>query len=150
MVDDEGYVSILSRTDDIINVSGIRLSTGAMEEILFEHPDVTDCAVIGVRDDLKSEIPVGFVVVSPGRDSSKESELLDELVALVRQKMGVVSNFKSVAVVRALPKTRSGKILRQTMRKIANGDDYVVTPTVEDPNIFDELTPFILKVVGKK
>ncbi len=149
MVDDDGYVSILSRTDDIINVSGIRLSTGAMEEILFEHADVTECAVIGIRDDLKGEIPIGFVVVSPDRDSSKESELIDELVSLVRHKMGAVCSFKSVAVVRALPKTRSGKILRQTMRKIANGEDYVVTPTVEDPNIFDELTPFILRVVGK-
>mmetsp|Transcript_4292 Transcript_4292/g.7082 ORF Transcript_4292/g.7082 Transcript_4292/m.7082 type:complete len:687 (+) Transcript_4292:107-2167(+) len=150
MVDEEGYVSILSRTDDVINVSGVRLSTGAMEEILFEHADVTDCAVIGIRDDLKGDVPIGFVVVSPDRDSSKESELLDELVSLVRQKMGAVSNFKSVAVVRALPKTRSGKILRQTMRKIANGEDYVVTPTIEDPNIFDELTPFILKAAGKK
>lgn len=119
------------------------------EEILFEHTDVADCAVIGIRDDLKGEIPIGFVVVSPDRDSSKESQLLDELASLVRQKMGVVSGFKSVAVVRALPKTRSGKILRQTMRKIANDDGYVVTPTVEDPNIFDDLTPFILKIVGK-
>jgi len=151
MVDDEGFILFLSRTDDIINVSGIRLSTGAMEEILLENPNVTDCAVIGVRDQLKGEIPIGFVVVSPERDSSKdESELLDELVSSVRQKMGVVSNFKSVAVVRALPKTRSGKILRQTMRKIANGEDYVVTPTVEDPNIFDELAPVIRKVVGKE
>lgn len=150
MVDDEGYIHILSRTDDIINVSGMRLSTGAMEEILFEHPDVMDCAVIGVKDDLKGEIPIAFVVVSPKRDSSKESELFDELVSLVRKKLGPVSNFKNVAVVRALPKTRSGKILRQTMRKIANGEDYVITPTIEDPNIFDELQPIILDVVNKK
>jgi propionyl-CoA synthetase len=149
MVDDEGYIHILSRTDDIINVSGMRLSTGAMEEILFEHPDVTDCAVIGVKDDLKGEIPIAFVVVSK-RDSSKDSELFDELVSLVRKKLGPVSNFKNVAVVRALPKTRSGKILRQTMRKIANGEDYVITPTIEDPNIFDELQPIILDVVNKR
>ena len=128
----------------------MRLSTGAMEEILLEHPDVTDCAVIGVKNDLKGEIPCGFVVVSPGRDPSKENELLSELVSLVRKKLGPVSNFKKVAVVKALPKTRSGKVLRGTMRKIGNKEEYTITPTIEDPNIFDVLAPVILNLVDGK
>lgn len=119
-----------------------------MEEILLEHPDITDCAVIGVKDALKGEIPCGFVVVSAGRDSSRESELLNELVSLVREKLGPVSNFKKVAVVKSLPKTRSGKVLRGTMRKIANREQYTVTPTIEDPNVLNELTPVILRLVG--
>ena len=146
-IDHDGYVHILARTDDIINTSGYRLSTGMMEEILLEHPDVTDCAVIGVADELKGEVPIGFVVVSPGRDNKMESELLHELVALVRKKLGPVSNFKKVAVVKALPKTRSGKVLRGTMRKIANGEKYIVTPTIEDPNVFNDLSPIILDLV---
>eukprot|EP00804_Cyclotella_cryptica_P000350 CCRYP_008682-RA/>CCRYP_008682-RA protein AED:0.06 eAED:0.06 QI:1196/1/1/1/0.75/0.6/5/291/391 len=148
MIDEDGYVHVMARTDDIINTSGYRLSTGAMEEILLEHPDITDCAVIGVKDALKGEIPCGFVVVTPGRDPSRETELLNELVSLVREKLGPVSNFKKVAVVKALPKTRSGKVLRATMRKIANREEYTVTPTIEDPNVFSELEPVILKLAG--
>mmetsp|Transcript_25069 Transcript_25069/g.50955 ORF Transcript_25069/g.50955 Transcript_25069/m.50955 type:complete len:286 (+) Transcript_25069:652-1509(+) len=147
-IDEDGYIHVLARTDDIINTAGMRLSTGAMEEILLEHHDVTDSAVIGVKDDLKGEIPVGFVVLSPDRNGTEE-EILQSLVSLVRKKLGPVSNFKKVAVVKSLPKTRSGKVLRGTMRKIANGEEYTITPTIEDPNIFDALSPVIMKLVGK-
>lgn len=150
MIDSDGYVHVMTRTDDIINTSGMRLSTGAMEEILLEHPDVTDCAVFGVKDVLKGEVPCGFVVVSPERDPSKEPELLNELVDMVRKKLGPVSNFKKVAVVSALPKTRSGKVLRGTMRKIANREEYTVAPTIEDPKVIDDLIPVILKLVDGK
>lgn len=142
-VDEEGYVSVMARTDDVICTAGYRLSTGAMEEILLEHEEVTDCAVIGVRDELKGEVPMAFVVTTEEREG-----LLGELVEHVRQKLGVHSNLKKVAVVKALPKTRSGKVLRGTMRKIANGEEYTVTPTIEDPRVFDVLSPVILKLVS--
>ena len=142
IIDEDGYVSIVARTDDIICTSGYRLSTGSIEEILLEHPAVTDCAVIGVKDEMKGEIPVGFVVVS------KESEgLISDLVARVREKLGAHASFKKVAVVKALPKTRSGKVLRGTMRKIANREEYTLTPTIEDPNVFNDLSPVILSLV---
>ncbi|KAL9178555.1 hypothetical protein ACHAXT_001893 [Thalassiosira profunda] len=144
VVDEDGYVSIMARTDDIICTAGYRLSTGALEEILMDHQEVTDAAVIGVRDKLKGEVPVGFVVVSEEKEG-----LINELVSHVREKLGSHANLKKVAIVRALPKTRSGKVLRGTMRKIANGEDYVVTPTIEDPNIFEELKPVITKLVNK-
>ena len=144
IVDEDGYVSIMARTDDIICTSGYRLSTGSMEEILLDHDEVTDCCVFGVKDELKGEIPVGFVVVSDEREG-----LISELVAHVREKLGSHSNLKKVAVVPALPKTRSGKILRGTMRKIANGEAYTITPTIEDPNIFDALEPMIKKLVNE-
>jgi propionyl-CoA synthetase len=150
LIDSDGYVHVMSRTDDIINTSGMRLSTGAMEETLLEHPDITDCAVLGVKDDLKGEIPCGFVIVSPERDPSKEHELLDELVDMVRKKLGPVSNFKKVAIVKALPKTRSGKVLRGTMRKIANREEYTIAPTIEDLKVIDDLIPVILKLVDGK
>lgn len=143
-IDEDGYISIMARTDDIICTAGYRLSTGAMEEILLEHSGVTDCAVIGVRDDLKGEVPVGFVVLS----SEEQEGLIKELVMHVREKLGSHANLKKVAVVKALPKTRSGKVLRGTMKNIANGEEYTVTPTIEDPNIFDELSPVILKLVN--
>lgn len=142
IIDEDGYVSIVARTDDIICTSGYRLSTGSIEEILLEHPAVTDCAVIGVKDEMKGEVPVGFVVVS------QESEgLISDLVARVREKLGAHASFKKVAVVKALPKTRSGKVLRGTMRKIANREEYKLTPTIEDPNVFKELSPVILSLV---
>mmetsp|Transcript_15635 Transcript_15635/g.37550 ORF Transcript_15635/g.37550 Transcript_15635/m.37550 type:complete len:406 (-) Transcript_15635:66-1283(-) len=143
-IDEDGYISIMARTDDIICTAGYRLSTGAMEEILLEHSGVTDCAVIGVRDDLKGEVPVGFVVLS----SEEQEGLIKELVMHVREKLGSHANLKKVAVVKALPKTRSGKVLRGTMKNIANGEEYTVTPTIEDPNVFDELSPVILKLVN--
>jgi propionyl-CoA synthetase len=129
----------MSRTDDIINVAGHRLSTGAIEEVLAGHPDVAECAVIGVHDALKGQAPMGLVILKAGvtRD---EATIARELVALVRERIGPVAAFKDARVVPRLPKTRSGKILRGTMRKIADGDAYTVPPTIDDPGILDELT----------
>ncbi len=138
MVDADGYVWVMSRTDDIINVAGHRLSTGAMEEVLASHPDVAECAVVGVKDSLKGQIPLGMVVLKAG--VAKEDAVIEkELVALVREKIGPVAAFKDARVVQRLPKTRSGKILRATLRKIADGEDYVVPPTIDDPTILQEM-----------
>ena len=136
--DSDGYVYIMSRLDDIINVAGHRLSTGAMEEVLANHPDVAECAVIGVADALKGQLPLGFVVLNAGalRDSS---EVESELVAMVRDQIGPVAAFKRALVVVRLPKTRSGKILRSTMRRIADGEEWSMPATVDDPTIFDEI-----------
>jgi propionyl-CoA synthetase len=136
--DEDGYLSIMSRIDDIINVAGHRLSTGAMEEVLCSHPDVAECAVVGVADELKGEIPVGFVVLKLGV-SRPEKELLQELINLVRDRIGPVAFFKVVTLVKRLPKTRSGKILRGTVKKIADGVPYSVPPTIDDPAILDEI-----------
>ena len=136
--DADGYLSIMGRIDDVINVAGHRLSTGAMEEILASHPDVAECAVVGVDDALKGEVPVGFVVLNAGvaRD---EAELCAELVRLVRERIGPVACFKTAATVGKLPKTRSGKILRGTVRKIADGAPWTLPPTIEDPAALDEM-----------
>jgi propionyl-CoA synthetase len=147
-IDEDGYVFIMGRTDDLINTAGHRLSTGEMEEILQSHPEVADCAVIGVRDELKGEIPVGFVITNKGSTMDHE-QLKEELVQLVRNDLGPVASFKKVAVVTKLPKTRSGKILRSTMAAIANGKPYSITPTIEDPDIFTYLEPEIKKLVGR-
>jgi propionyl-CoA synthetase len=138
MVDAEGYVWVMSRTDDIINVAGHRLSTGAMEEVLASHPDVAECAVVGVKDSLKGQVPLGLVVLKSGTDKT-EADIARELVAMVRERIGPVAAFKDAKVVSRLPKTRSGKILRATLRKIADGEDYVVPPTIDDPGILDEM-----------
>jgi propionyl-CoA synthetase len=138
MVDAEGYVWVMSRTDDIINVAGHRLSTGAMEEVLAAHPDVAECAVVGVRDTLKGQVPLGLVVLKHGVTKA-EAEIGRDLAAMVRERIGPVAAFKEARVVARLPKTRSGKILRATLRKIADGDDYVVPPTIDDPVILDEV-----------
>ncbi|GGJ11560.1 AMP-binding protein [Neoroseomonas lacus] len=138
MIDAEGYVWVMSRTDDIINVAGHRLSTGAMEEVLAAHPDVAECAVVGVRDTLKGQVPLGLVVLKHGVTKT-EAEIGRELIAMVRDRIGPVAAFKEARVVARLPKTRSGKILRATLRKIADGDDYVVPPTIDDPMILDEV-----------
>jgi len=137
--DADGYVYIMSRVDDIINVAGHRLSTGAMEEVLAAHPDVAECAVVGVADEIKGEVPVGFVVTKAGvaRD---ESEIVRELVEKVRERIGPVASFKTALVVKRLPKTRSGKILRGTMKKIADGQEYVAPATIDDPVILTEIT----------
>ncbi|KAL3805967.1 hypothetical protein ACHAW5_002503 [Stephanodiscus triporus] len=142
IIDDDGYISIMARTDDVICTAGYRLSTGAMEEILLEHSCVTDCAVFGVNDKLRGEVPIGLVVVTDEKEG-----LISELVAHVRATLGSHSNLKKLAIVKALPKTRSGKVLRGTMRKIANGEDYIVTPTIEDATVLTDLTPVILKLV---
>ncbi len=136
--DEDGYLYIMSRVDDIINVAGHRLSTGAMEEVLAGHPDVAECAVVGVADALKGEIPVGFVVTKAGVDRS-DAELAKQLVERVRERIGPVAAFKLAMVVKRLPKTRSGKILRGTMKKIADGTDYSMPATIDDPAILDEI-----------
>ena len=138
MIDEDGYVSVMSRTDDIINVAGHRLSTGAMEEVLAAHPDVAECAVVGVRDTLKGQVPLGLVVLKSGV-TKDEATIGKELVGMVRDRIGPVAAFKDARVVARLPKTRSGKILRATLRKIADGDDYAVPPTIDDPAILEEV-----------
>lgn len=137
-LDEDGYVFVMSRIDDIINVAGHRLSTGGMEAALASHPDVAECAVIGVADQLKGELPLGLVVLKSGVDKDAET-LSKELVTLVREKIGPVAAFKLVAIVDRLPKTRSGKILRGTMKSIADGKDYKVPATIDDPAILDEI-----------
>jgi propionyl-CoA synthetase len=129
----------MSRIDDIINVAGHRLSTGGMEEVLASHPDVAECAVIGVNDSLKGQLPIGFVVLNAGADRDLD-EVEAELVALVREVIGPVAAFKTVMVVDRLPKTRSGKILRGTMRAIADGEEWKMPATIDDPAILDEIT----------
>ena len=138
-IDEDGYLSIMSRIDDIINVAGHRLSTGGMEEVLAYHVDVAECAVIGVNDSLKGQLPIGFVVLNAGVDRPAE-EIESELIALVREKIGPVAAFKTVMVVDRLPKTRSGKILRGTMRAIADGEEWKMPATIDDPAILDAIT----------
>jgi propionyl-CoA synthetase len=137
-VDENGYVFVMARTDDIINVAGHRLSTGAMEEVLAAHPDVAECAVIGVADELKGQLPFGLLVLKAGVERPQE-EIVTEVVQLVRERIGPVAAFKSAVIVERLPKTRSGKILRSTMRRIADGEEYATPPTIDDPAILDEI-----------
>jgi propionyl-CoA synthetase len=137
-IDEDGYVFVMARTDDIINTAGHRLSTGAMEEVLAAHPDVAECAVVGVADDLKGQLPVGFLVLKAGVDRPHD-EIVAEVVQLVRDRIGPVAAFKSAVVVVRLPKTRSGKILRGTMRRIADGEAYTTPATIDDPAILDEV-----------
>jgi propionyl-CoA synthetase len=136
--DDDGYLWIMSRTDDVINVAGHRLSTGTMEEVLSAHPDVAECAVIGVADDLKGEIPLGLVVLKMGARHSGE-EVAAQVIALVRERIGPVASFKLAIAVKRLPKTRSGKIVRGTVKKIADGVPYRVPATIDDPATLDEV-----------
>ncbi len=138
-VDEDGYVYVMSRTDDIINVAGHRLSTGAMEEVLTSHPDVAECAVTGVNDSLKGQLPLGFLVLNAGCDRA-DNEIVRECVQLVRSKIGPVAAFKEAVVVTRLPKTRSGKILRGTMQKIADAEDWTMPATIDDPVVLDEIT----------
>ena len=128
----------MSRTDDIINVAGHRLSTGGMEEVLAGHQDVAECAVIGMKDALKGEVPAGFIVLKAGVNRPPE-EIEKEIVALVRDKVGPVASFKLAITVARLPKTRSGKILRGTMKKIADGEQWSMPATIDDPAILDEI-----------
>jgi propionyl-CoA synthetase len=137
-IDESGYVFVMARTDDVINVAGHRLSTGAMEEVLASHPDVAECAVIGVADELKGQLPVGFVVLKAGVDR-EHGKIVAEVVQLVRDRIGPVAAFKTATVVERLPKTRSGKILRGTMRRIADSEEYTTPATIDDPAILDEL-----------
>ena len=136
--DDDGYLFIMGRVDDVINVAGHRLSTGEMEEVVGKHPMVAECAVIGRRDELKGQLPMGFVVLK-NTEGVRPDEIVQELIALVRQDIGAVAAFKEALVVGRLPKTRSGKILRKTLRAMVDGDDYVVPSTIEDPAALDEI-----------
>jgi len=136
--DEDGYLFVMSRTDDIINVAGHRLSTGGVEEVLSSHPDVAECAVIGVADPVKGEVPLGFVVLKAGV-VRPDAEIVAELVQRVRERIGPVASFKVAAVIKRLPKTRSGKILRGTMKKIADGEDYRLPATIDDPAILPEI-----------
>ncbi len=145
-IDEDDYVYVMSRTDDIINVAGHRLSTGAMEEVLAAHPDVAECAVIGVADQLKGQLPLGFLVLKAGVDRN-HGEIIKEVVQMVREKIGPVAAFKTAAVVHRLPKTRSGKILRGTMQDIADNQEYKMPATIDDPEILGEITTS-LKGVG--
>jgi propionyl-CoA synthetase len=138
MIDEDGYLYIMARTDDVINVAGHRLSTGGMEEVLAAHPDVAECAVIGVTDQLKGQLPVGFVCLTTGVDRD-HSEITAECVKLVRERIGPVAAFKLAVVVDRLPKTRSGKILRGTMVKIADSESFKMPATIDDPVILDEI-----------
>jgi propionyl-CoA synthetase len=144
--DADGYLYVMARTDDIINVAGHRLSTGGMEEVLSAHPNVAECAVVGVDDQLKGQVPLGFVVLKAGV-SRPDGDIAREVVALVREKIGPVAAFKQVLVIKRLPKTRSGKVLRGTIQKIADSKEYRVPATIDDPVILDEITA-ALQTIG--
>jgi len=137
-IDEDGYIFVMSRTDDVINVAGHRLSTGSIEEVLAAHDDVAECAVIGAADSLKGQLPVGLLVLKAGADRD-DAEIAAEVVQMVRDQVGPIAVFKKAAVIGRLPKTRSGKVLRSTMRKIADGDDYKVPATIEDPDVLNEV-----------
>jgi propionyl-CoA synthetase len=145
-IDEDGYVFVMTRTDDVINVAGHRLSTGAMEEVLSAHPDVAECAVIGVADQLKGQVPLGLIVLKSGVDRPHE-EIVAEVRALVREKIGPVAAFKNATIVNRLPKTRSGKMLRKVMRNIADAKEYRTPPTIDDPSSLPEIEE-ALKEIG--
>ena len=144
--DENGYLWIMSRTDDVINVAGHRLSTGAMEEVLAGHPDVAECAVFGVHDEMKGQLPLGLIVLKAGVERA-EKDIVAELVARVREQIGPVAAFKQAKVVSRLPKTRSGKILRGTMVKIADGEKWSMPATIDDPTVLKEIEAS-LKTLG--
>ena len=144
-IDEDGYVYVMARTDDIINVAGHRLSTGAMEEAISGHPDVAECAVMGVEDQLKGQIPLGMMVLNAGCDRD-EADVVKEVVQRVRDLIGPVAAFKTATVVKRLPKTRSGKILRGTMRSIADKKEYKVPATIDDYTILDEIEDSLGKI----
>jgi propionyl-CoA synthetase len=142
--DEDGYLYVMGRTDDVINVAGHRLSTGSMEEVIAQHPAVAECAVIGVADPMKGQLPRGLVVLKSGADIDPD-QLASEIIASVREEVGPVAAFKDVTVVPALPKTRSGKVLRKTMREIADGKDAPMPSTIEDPGVIDTIRPALLR-----
>jgi propionyl-CoA synthetase len=137
-IDDDDYVYVMTRTDDVINVAGHRLSTGAIEEVLAAHPDVAECAVTGVADELKGQVPLGFLVLKAGVERD-HTDIVREAVQMVREQIGPVASFKTATVVKRLPKTRSGKILRGILQKIADGQEYKVPATIDDPAILAEI-----------
>ena len=142
-IDEDGYIWIMSRTDDIINVAGHRLSTGAIEEVLSEHQSVAECAVLGIADKLKGQLPIGLVVLKTGVEKDNDT-VSKECIKMVRDKIGPVAAFKVVIVIKRLPKTRSGKILRGTIRKIADGENYKMPATIDDPAILGEITQSLI------
>ncbi len=149
-VDDEDFVFVMGRVDDVINVAGHRLSTGSMEEVISHHPDVAECAVVGANDNLKGQVPIGFVVLKAGVDRDYD-EIVKELVQSVRGDVGAIACFRQAAIVKHLPKTRSGKTLRGTIRKIADGQDYTIPSTIEDPAVLDEIATAVGSIgYGKK
>jgi propionyl-CoA synthetase len=141
--DADGYLYVMGRTDDVINVAGHRLSTGEMEEVLASHPAVAECAVFGVRDELKGEVPRGFVVLKAGVTADPDA-LAGELAVMIRERIGPIAAMRRIDIVAGLPKTRSGKILRKTMRGIANGRDEPVPSTIDDPAVLEGLRPILL------
>ncbi|WP_417566912.1 propionyl-CoA synthetase [Marinobacter sp.] len=138
-IDDDGYVFVMGRTDDVINVAGHRLSTGEMEEVVASHPAIAECCVVGAHDDMKGQIPVGLVLIKDGATIDHD-ELEDELVEMVRDKIGAIACFRRALVVDRLPKTRSGKILRRVIRQIADGEEYAIPSTIDDPAILEEIS----------
>jgi propionyl-CoA synthetase len=144
-VDDDGYVHIMARTDDIINVAAHRLSTGEMEEVLAAHPDIAECAVVGVADELKGQVPIGLMVLKSGVERPKDG-IVSEVVAAVREEIGPIACFRQAAIVDRLPKTRSGKILRGTIKKIADGEEYKAPATIDDPAILDEIATALREI----
>jgi propionyl-CoA synthetase len=144
-IDEDGYVFVMSRTDDIINVAGHRLSTGGMEEVLADHPDVAECAVLGVDDQLKGQVPIGFLVLNAGVERDP-ADIIKEVIQMVRDRIGPVASFKTATVVKRLPKTRSGKILRGTIQKIADNKPYKAPATIDDPVILDEMKEALNKI----
>lgn len=138
-IDEDGYVFVMGRTDDVINVAGHRLSTGEMEEVVASHPAVAECCVVGAQDDMKGQVPVGLVLIKDGATINHD-ELEDELVEMVRDRIGAIACFRRALVVERLPKTRSGKILRRVIRQIADGEDYTVPSTIDDPAILEEIS----------
>jgi len=145
IIDEDNYLHVMSRTDDIINVAGHRLSTGGMEQVLASHPDVAECAVLGVADNLKGQVPLGFLVLKDGVLKPGQ-EIVNDVIKLVREEIGPVASFRTAVVVDRLPKTRSGKILRGTIKLIAEGEPFDVPATIDDPVILDEIANVLSKI----
>ena len=138
IIDEDGYVFVMGRVDDVINVAGHRLSTGQMEELIGSHPGVAECAVVGIDDELRGQVPVGFAVLKDGVEMNHQ-DLEKELVSIIRKEIGAVACFRKSALVKRLPKTRSGKILRKTIRQLATTPEVPIPPTIDDPAILDEI-----------
>ena len=143
-IDGEGNIYVMGRIDDVINIAGHRLSTGVMEEVIASHPDVAECAVIGVNDNIRGQVPMGFVVLKTGVERKPEA-IAEQLVLMVREQIGAFAYFKKVIIVERLPKTRSGKIIRSAMKKIADGEEYQIPPTIDDPSVLSEIEDYIIR-----
>jgi propionyl-CoA synthetase len=144
-IDEDGYVHVMSRLDDVMNVAGHRLSTGGMEEVISNHQAIAECAVLGVKSTIKGQVPVGLAVLKAGTNIS-EAQLEKDVVAMIRHDIGPLASFKHLRIVERLPKTRSGKVLRGTMRKIADGESYPMPATIDDPAILEEIATVLATV----